>query len=163
MHFPPYHRNKSWQYFFVGIFVGSLIGYLVLLYMYGTMYEELLSRNFQLQEEIIDLREQNDVLLESQEERSGEPTVDEIDIIISNPELMKDDSLIVSQLKTLIKEEISHLIGTEIEIISSSDELLISSIENKAFTLDDMTYHFTITRLTIAPKMKLVVTASILN
>lgn len=163
MHFPPYYKRPEWQRFFIGVLVGGLIGYFVLIYMYGVMYEDLLAENYQLAEEIIDLRQQNKVLLESQEDQDTVLAIEEIEITISNPNVLKNDSLLVSQLKTLIKEEISHLIGTDILIVSSNEELLISAIENKAFTIDDATYHFSITRLTFAPKLGIVVAASTAN
>lgn len=163
MHFPHYHRHPHWQRFFIGVFVGGLIGYFVLLYMYGTMYENLLAENYELQEELIDLRKQNEVLLETQEDQDFLLTIQEIEIIISNSEQVINDSLLVSQLKTLIKEEISHLIGSDILVVSSSDELLISAIENKAFTIDDITYHFSVTRLVVTPRLKIVTEAEIIK
>ncbi|MCM3741163.1 hypothetical protein M3210_12870 [Oceanobacillus luteolus] len=162
MHFPPYYKRPGWQRFFVGMFTGGVIGYFILLYMYGSMYENLLTENYDLQEAIIDLREQNKVLLETQENQDTALSIQEIEIIISNPDIIKD-SLLISQLKTLIKEEISHLIGVEVQVVSASEELLISAIENKAFTIDKVSYHFTVSRLTFAPKLKIVVDANILN
>lgn len=162
MHFPPYYKKKSWQHFFLGVFTGSIIGYLVLLYMYGVMYENLLAENYDLQESIIDLRQQNQVLLENQEDGDSVLTIKEIEIIIENQGVIKD-SLLVSQLKTLMKEEISHLIGVDIHIVSESDELLVSALENKAFTIDDVTYHFTVSRLIFSQKLKIVVEANLLN
>lgn len=163
MHIPPYYKKKTWQMFFIGVFVGGIIGYFVLLYMYSSMYEELLEKNYDLREALIDLREQNEVLLKNQEQQVSELTVKEIEIIIENEELLKNDSLLVSQLKTLIKEEISYLIGTDVLIISASEALLLAAIENKAFSIDNVTYRFTVTRLTISQTLKIVVEASLIN
>lgn len=163
MHIPPYYKKKTWQMFFIGVFVGGIIGYFVLLYMYSSMYEELLEKNYDLREALIDLREQNEVLLKNQEQQVSELTVKEIEIIIENEELLKNDSLLVSKLKTLIKEEISYLIGTDVLIISASEALLLAAIENKAFSIDNVTYRFTVTRLTISQTLKIVVEASLIN
>ncbi|MCF3943349.1 sporulation membrane protein YtrI [Oceanobacillus alkalisoli] len=163
MHFPPYYKRPEWQRFIIGILVGGLVSYFVLIYMYGVMYEELLAENYELREEIIDLRQQNKALLESQENQDTARTIEAIEITISNPNVLKNDSLLVSQLKTLIKEEVSHLIGNDILNVSSSVELLISAIENKAFTIDSVTYHFSITRLIIDSKLIIAVEGKVAN
>lgn len=131
--------------------------------MHGSMYEDLLADNYELQEAIIDLRQQNEVLLETQEDQDKTLTIQEIEVIISDEKDSINDSLLVSQLKTLLKEEISHLVGRDVVIVSASEELLISAIENKAFTIDNITYHFTIARLVISPQLRIVVDAEIIN
>lgn len=163
MHIPPYYKKGSWQRFFSGMLFGGVLAYLILLYMYGTMYEDLIKENLELTEIATDLRNQNEALLQDQSDGNTPLTVQEIEITISNQEILKNDSLLVSQLKSLIKQEINHLIGAEVNIISASDELLISAIENKAFKIDDVTYHFTISRLTIDSKLKIVVETNFLN
>lgn len=163
MHIPPYHKKGSWQRFFSGMLFGGLLAYFILLYMYGVMYEDLIKENLDMTETVSDLRKQNEALLADQSDGNTPRKVSEIEIIISNQEILKNDSLLVSQLKSLIKREINHLIGAEITIISASDELLIAAIENKAFKIDDVTYHFTISRLTIDSKLKIVAVTSLLN
>ena len=163
MHIPPYHKQRSWQRFFVGMLFGGVIAYAILIYMYGVMYEELLEENLQLTEAMNDLEKQNDVLLQDQTDSNAPLTINEIEITIENPEAVKLDSLLVSQLKSLIKQEIGHLIGVEVNIISVSDQLLISAVENKSFKVDDTTYHFTISKLTMAPTLKLTVETKVLN
>jgi hypothetical protein len=162
MHFPPYYRQKSWQRFFIGVFAGGVISYFILVYMYGSMYEDLLAENYELREAIINLRQQNEVLLETQEDHNLILTIQAIEFHIANEKEVIKDSLLASQLKTLMKEEISHLIGRDIDVVSASEELLYSAIENKAFTLDEVTYRFTITRLKLAPEMRIVVEAEIM-
>ena len=163
MHIPPYHKQKSWQRFFVGMFCGGFIAYVILIYMYGVMYEELLEENFQITEAINDLKKKNDVLLQDQTDLNAPLTVKEIEIIIDNPEAVKLDSLLVSQLKSLMKQEIGHLIGVEVNTISASDQLLTSAVENKSFKVDETTYQFTITKLIVASSLKLTVETKVLN
>jgi len=163
MHIPPYHKRKSWQRFFVGLFCGGFIAYFILIYMYGAMYEELLEENFQFNEAMNDLKKQNEVLLQDQTDLNAPLTVNEIEIIIDNPEAVKLDSLLVSQLKGLIKQEIGHLIGVEVNTISESNQLLISAVENKNFKVDETTYQFTISMLIIHSTLKLTVETRLLN
>lgn len=164
MHIPPYHKQKSWQRFLSGMFFGGVIAYFILLYMHGSMYEDLIDENFKIQERVSDLEKQNEVLLEDQSNLEDTLLfVQEIDVFIANREEFKIDRLLDSQLKGLIKEEINHLIGVELTVLTESENLLISAIENKNFKIDDVTYQFSITRLTIAPKLKITVETKSLN
>ncbi|ASK62977.1 hypothetical protein CFK37_12900 [Virgibacillus phasianinus] len=165
MHIPPYYKKKSWQRFLVGTFFGAIIGYCVLLYMYGNMYENLLEQNAELQSQVKELTSQNKALLKDKEDLDQQSkesdTVKAIEITISNGEELKMDRLIVHQLEDLIKEEISHIIGQDVDIVSESDLLLMSTIENKSFRVDDMTYKFTVSKLSITETVKLTMEAEI--
>jgi len=161
MHIPPYHKKAGWQRFFAGVFFGGIIAYFILLYMYGTMYEELIAENLALTSELSDLKLQNQALLSDKEdltEKSQQPlTVSTIEVTIENNEQIKMDLLIEQQLEDMLKEEINHLIGQEIAIVTKSDQLLISTIENKRFTVDEITYFFDVRVLTIATELKIIV------
>ncbi|WP_405102510.1 sporulation membrane protein YtrI [Oceanobacillus sp. FSL H7-0719] len=164
MHIPPYHKQKSWQRFISGMFFGGVIAYFILLYMYGSMYEDLIKENLEIQERVKALEKQNEVLLEDQNNLQDTLLfVQEIEVFIANREDFKIDRLLDSQLKGLIKEEVNHLIGMELTALSESKALLISSIENKNFKMDDATYQFTVTLLTIAPKLEVIVETELLN
>ncbi|WP_339228377.1 sporulation membrane protein YtrI [Oceanobacillus sp. FSL K6-2867] len=167
MHIPPYHKKPSWQLFFTGAFVGGIIAYFILIYMYGTMYEELLGENLELTSQVNDLTEQNQALLKDKEdlsEKSDEPlTVKSITVTIVEGERLKLDRLIEHQLEEMVKEQISHIIGQEIEIINKSDRLLQSTIENKEFTVDDFTYYFEVKKLTITSDLKIDVIPQLSN
>lgn len=163
MHIPPYHKQPTWQRFFVGMLFGAIIAYLILVYMQGAMYEDLILENIKQEELIGDLRSQNDALLQDQDDKSTASTVQEIEITLINPDVLKKNSLLESQLKSLIKQEINHLIGIEITVLSASDELLVSAIENKTFTLDNRSYQFVLKRTTISPTLKLKVETKLLN
>jgi len=165
MHFPRYHQKKSWQRFIFGVIIGAIIAYVIFLFMYGKMYERLLEKNYNLKSHISELESQNEALLEDKkdlDEKTKEPvTVERIEISITNDKQLRLDRLIIHQLEDMIRKEIDHIIGEDIEIIADSDELLIATIENKSFAIDDMTYQFTVKRLTIAPTLKLSLKAKI--
>lgn len=167
MHIPPYHKRKSWQHFFVGVFAGAVIAYCIVLFMYGTMYEQLLANNLELQSQLTEIKSQNDALLQDKKdlnEKSKEPiTVNKIEVIFTNAEQLRLDRLIIHQLEDMIKEEINHIIGQDINIVAESDKLLLSTIENKAFSIDDFTYYFEVLKLTISPDVKISVKAKVYN
>lgn len=160
MHIPPYHKKPTWRHFFAGVFFGSIIGYLVVIYMYGTMYQDLLQENIALTSDVNELRTQNNALLqdrEDQDEELNQPlTVSSIEITIEEPERLRMDLLIQDQLKSVIREEIDHLIGQDIATLDNADQLLYSTIENKGFELDDVTYYFTVQKIAITQVLKIV-------
>ncbi|MFC2948643.1 sporulation membrane protein YtrI [Virgibacillus sediminis] len=167
MHIPPYHRKKTWQRFIVGAVTGAVMAYLVYLYIYGSLYEQLLEENYQLQSELEEVKRHNEALLEDNEEldkKTKTPvTVETIQVKISNGKDLKLDDLILHQLEEMIKEEINHLVGKDLSAIANSDELLISTIENKSFTVDGFTYFFKIEKLLISTDIKLTAEAELSN
>lgn len=167
MHFTPYHKKKSWQRFFFGLFSGALLAYCILIFMYGSMYEKLLKQNYELQSELTELKSQNEALLEDNEsideERKKKLTVERIEITISNAEKLKIDQLSIPQLDEMIKQEIKHIIGKDINTVSDSDQLLQSTIENKVFSIDDFSYYFEVKKLVISQTVKLVLIAKLSN
>ncbi|MDY0408658.1 sporulation membrane protein YtrI [Virgibacillus soli] len=159
MHIPPFYKKVGWQRFFVGVFFGALLSYLVVIFMYGKMYSALVEENMSLQSELSTIQKQNKALTEDNEnldERAKKPwLVQNIYIEILNPDDLKIDKLIEHQLVELAKEEINHLIGQEVRSVSESAELLISTIENKAFKVDDFAYRFNVQKLIIDRQIKI--------
>jgi len=163
IHLPPYHKIPTWQRFFAGVFFGAIIAYIVLLYMYGSMYEDLLIENSELQSQVSELENQNEALLEDREELNEPLTVETIEITITNAEELRMDRLIVHQLEELMKEEINHLVGAEVSNLANSDQLILSTIENKEFAIDDFSYYFDVSLLIIGPRVDLNVEARLTN
>ncbi|MEC5421946.1 hypothetical protein QGM71_00370 [Virgibacillus sp. C22-A2] len=167
MHIPPYHKKETWQRFYAGALIGGIIAYFILIYMYGSMYEKQLEENRELQANVIDLKNQNKALLQDKEdmdEESKKPLlVESIEITITNTQELRLDRLIVHDLEEMLKKEINHIIGQDISIIGNSDTLLISTIENKAFSIDDLTYYFRVKLLTISQTVKITAEAKLGN
>lgn len=167
MHIPPYHKKITWQRFFIGAVFGALISYGIYIYIYGSLYERVLEENLEIQSELTDVKNQNEALLQDKEdldEKSNEPqTVESIEVTITSQDALRLDRLIIHQLEDLIKEEINHLIGQEIATVEESNQLLLSTIENKGFTVDDVTYYFDVSLLVISNTVKLTVETKLTN
>src|SRR5699024_1233702 len=165
MHIPPYHKKMSWQRFFIGLLFGALISYGIVIYMYGQMYEELFQENLCVQPELSEVKTQNESSLktnEDLEEPSKEPiTVESIDMVIENKEELQPDTFTVHKLEDLIKQEIDHLVGQDVYIVSESDELLIAAVENNVYEVDDFSYEFEVSKLTISNHIKITVDAKL--
>jgi len=153
MHIPPYHKQAGWQRFFAGAFFGGLIAYGIFLFMHGVMQEDLLEEHMTLQAETSELRRQNEALLrdnQNLDEKSKEDIkIESIEIEILNVEDMKLDRLLSHQLEELAKEEIDQIIGESVETIAKSDDLLISTIENETYFVDDFSYKLEVKKLSI--------------
>lgn len=153
MHIPPYHKQAGWQRFFAGAFFGGLIAYGIFLFMHGVMQEDLLEEHMALQAETSELRRQNEALLRDNQdldEKSKEDIkIESIEIEILNAEDMKLDRLLSHQLEELVKEEIDQIIGESVETLAESDNLLISTIENDTYHVDDFAYKIEVKKLSI--------------
>lgn len=163
MHIPPYHKKTTWQRFFAGALVGGIIAYIIFIFMYGTMYEDQLKENLELTSQVNDLKNQNEALLKDTENLKAPVTVSVIDITIENAEEISLDSLVVPKLEELVKDEISHITGQSVSIVDEIDQLLISAIENKEYTIDDLRYQFTVRKLTISETVKVFLEAETVN
>lgn len=157
MHIPPYHKKRSYQLFLLGAVTGAIAAYLVLLFMYGKMYERLIYDQLQLQTALTEMEAQHEALLEDQEEREEKSNaiITSIQIEFMNAQELKFDRLITLQIEDLIKRELTDIIGKNIQSVSDSDDLLVTIIENKTFTIDDLSYQFEVKKLAISERVKL--------
>lgn len=159
MHIPPYHKKRCWQCIFIGMFIGAIIAYCIFLFMHGKMYEEIYENNLDLNADVKELKSQNEALLKDKEttdQKAKESmTVDKIEVYMMNSKQLRLDRLIIHQLEEMVKEEINHIIGQDIMVVSDADELLQSTIENKAYKIDDFIYQLEIEKLTISPIVKI--------
>ena len=164
MHIPPYHKQAGWQRFFAGAFFGGLIAYGIFLFMYGVMQEDLLEEHMSLKAEASELRRQNEALLRDNqnldEKSKADIKIESIEIEILNVEDMKLDRLLSHQLEELAKEEIDQIIGESVETIAKSDDLLISTIENETYHVDDFSYKLEVKKLSIYKTVRIAAEAN---
>lgn len=144
MRIPPYYNEPGWQRFFAGMAIGALIGWIIFLFIYGTFQEEQ-SREIEEQEtKIAILEEEKKIWQEDYKKLNKENkkrlTLQEIKIKIENGEKYNLGDFTVFQIEKAVKEDISHLIAKDIESVYNSRELLVKTIENKEFELDDKQY-----------------------
>src|SRR5690625_7243140 len=112
MHVTPYHKKKHWQRFLFGVFIGGIIAYCILIFMYGSMYEKLVKESYDLQAQVTELEQQNEALLQDNkdinEKNKERLTVDQIEIEISNTDELKLDRLSISQIIEIVKNIIKN-------------------------------------------------------
>ncbi|TMN21161.1 sporulation membrane protein YtrI [Lentibacillus cibarius] len=164
MHIPPYYKKSTWQRFLAGAFAGAIIAYLIFVYMFGSMYGDMLEENRELKSEVTELKNRNEALLDDNKDldkkTKEEAKVETIEITVINPNDLPD-RLIIHELENLIKDEIDHIVGKKVSLISESYELMTSTIENKDFTIDDFDIQVTIKKLVITKAVELSVKAEV--
>lgn len=157
MHIPPYHKKRSWQILLIGAFFGAVIAYLLLVFMYGRMYEASLSEQIQLETKVKELTRQNQALMEDKEDlqEKSDPTILSIHLQFLNEKDLHLDRLITHQLEDLLQNELGAVIGREVDSVAENDQLLIDLIENQTFTIDDLSYSFEVKKIAISTKLRL--------
>lgn len=165
MHIPPLHKRPGWQRFLIGTVVGAFVAYIILLFMYGTIYEQIVQENSELRASNKELTKYNSALLEDQEEseeiESKPYTIERIQLVIENEQELRLDRLATHQLEELILDEIDLIIGKSVQSTAESNELLIATIENKSFKIDDFTYTFKVSKFILYSTVKITLHASL--
>lgn len=165
MHIPPVYKRPSWQRFLIGVVVGVVVAYVIMLFMYGTIYEQIVQENSELRASNKELTNFNDALLEDKEEaeeQESKPyTIEQIDIMIENEKELRLDRLATHQLEELITDEIDLIIGKSVSSTAENNELLIAAIENKTFKIDGFSYSFEVSRFILYSTAKITLKATI--
>lgn len=165
MRIPSERQVRKWNHFLTGMIFGAIIAYILFIFMNGQLYEQLLSESYELQAELSELEKQYELLEQDKEdldERAKQAiTVEKMTIEILNEEDLRLDRLASHQMVEQIKENAEHLLGKDINVAEQSSELLITTIENKQLTIDEITYDVTVDRLIIAPHLKLKITVQV--
>ncbi len=165
MHIPPVYKRPSWQRFLIGVVVGVVVAYVIMLFMYGTIYEQIVQENSELRASNKELTNFNDALLEDKEEaeeQESKPyTIEQIDIMIENEKELRLDRLATHQLEELITDEIDLIIGKSVSSTAENNELLIAAIENKTFKIDGFSYSFEVSRFILYSTAKITLKATL--
>ncbi|MUV39333.1 Sporulation membrane protein YtrI [Lentibacillus sp. JNUCC-1] len=159
MYVPPQLKKIHWQHAFIGVVFGGIIAYGIVMFMYGTMYEDLMEENLRLKAQITDLNAKNKSLKQDQEDKEEENKqhleVQTISVKFSNSQQLRLDRLTTYQLEELVKAEIDHLIGHNLETVGENANLVVSTIENKTYHVDDVDYFFEVDRIILSQKLSL--------
>lgn len=157
MHIPPYHLKRNWQIFALGLLAGSILAYVIFIYMFGKLYGETITSLTELETEIQGLQRQNETLLQDKEKLQQEQqiTVQTIEISFTNSKQFRFDRLTTHQLNSLIKDELQDIIGKDVKSVAENSELMINLIEKSTYTIDDISYVFTIKKLIISDNVSL--------
>lgn len=156
---PPYYKQTVWQRFFAGVFIGAVIGWCVFIYIYGEMQEKQVNLIIEQQSKIRDLENQVEIWKkdnqELNEKNQKKLMIEEIHVSFTNDKLLKLDSLIKHTLHETTKEELKDLIKKDIETVSKNKELVIKTIENKVFKIENQRYQLKVEQLYLTTKLEI--------
>ncbi|WP_258871304.1 hypothetical protein, partial [Halobacillus trueperi] len=98
-----------------------------------------------------------ETLLNNQDQGSeGTPmSVKEISVVFTNAKKLEIDLLTQHQLDALVKDQLVTVSGKDVSIVADQVDLIISTIENKNYVVDDFTYELKVTRLIVSETMNL--------
>ncbi|PEJ57872.1 MULTISPECIES: sporulation membrane protein YtrI [unclassified Bacillus (in: firmicutes)] len=138
---PPERLSHAWAKFFVGIFFGFIISWLVFIYMYGVTEEEQVKQISELKMLNNEYLRDKNILIENTERLNKENkrnlTVQEIKVTILNSKQYNLNLFTQNQIISDVKNDLSHLLTQDIKSVSQNRELLRRAIENKVYIKDD--------------------------
>ncbi|MFD2639858.1 sporulation membrane protein YtrI [Piscibacillus salipiscarius] len=157
MHIPPYYKKPKWQAFFVGIIVGTMVGYLFFLYIYGEHTERWIEENLTLRKELRNLEQDYELLKKDTDDLSKQSEqllrIKDVEIELLNIDQLKLDRFTTLRLTALIEDEIGAVVGNNISSVSEQRDLLVRTIENKTFKVNQIQYQVKVIYLTIGPTL----------
>ncbi|PKR79277.1 hypothetical protein CEY16_05925 [Halalkalibacillus sediminis] len=157
MHFPPYYKKKTWQAFFIGIFAGTIIGYMIFIYMYGVHTERWIEENLTLRNELSEVQNENELLKQDKDDLSEENekkfTIQKVEIEWLNATELKLDRITLLRLNEKVQAQVQPVIGRSIQSVHDQKELLIRTIENKTYPLNDINYQMEVVHMTLSTTM----------
>lgn len=138
---PPERLSHAWAKFFVGIFFGFIISWLVFIYFYGVTEEEQVKQISELKMLNKDYLRDKNIFVENMErlnkENKRKLTVQDIKVSIINYNQYNLNKFTQHQLVEDVKNDLSHLLTQDIKSVSQNRELLRRAIENKVYIKDD--------------------------
>lgn len=166
MRIPPYYKQASWQRFFAGVVIGMLIGWFFFIYLFGNAYDRLII-DYKKQEATIKEQEEKIQFLRSdQEEKNKENerklTIQEIKVFFNNEKDLKLNELTLHELRSSIESELTAIRKQNIATVASSRHLLIQTLENKIFTVNDKKYQIIVKELYLFTTLELYVDIQII-
>src|SRR5699024_654813 len=125
MQIPPFYKYKSYQIFILGALSGAIIAYIVLLYMHGKMYENVIVEQIELKMEIKKIRKQKEILIDDEEEMEAQAdaTVKGNKIKFENEKKLKFDRHSTLQIENMVKNELENVSEKTSQSVSESDDL----------------------------------------
>ncbi|WP_416151485.1 sporulation membrane protein YtrI [Salipaludibacillus sp. HK11] len=159
MRIPTLYRDKSWQRFFAGFFIGLLFGWMFFLYHFGTVHEKLVLKIGDQQTEIEKHENTIEILREDQDEQNEENqkmlTVQDIRIDFINEGDIKLSELTLHDLRAAVESELEEVRNKDIETVANSSNFIYKTVENKVFIINDKRYQLKVEQLFLFTTLKM--------
>ena len=151
MRIPPLYQKPTWQRFFVGVVIGSLISWFVFLYMYGVLQEKQINK-IHKQNSIIHEMSNKIGIWEKDYNRLNEEVekkllIEDVKVVVLNGKQYHLELLSVAEAEELIEDDLTSLIAKEVETVYTSKNLLKKSIENKIIEINKKRYRLEVVEI----------------
>src|SRR5699024_12274279 len=105
---------------------------------------------------ISEIERHNKAFIEDKDDLEEKTSPDVLSVYIEfmNSEKLHLDKLITHQLEYLIKHDLDPVIGKNVESIMENDQLVIDRIEDKTYTIDDLSYRIDVKKISITKTIK---------
>ncbi|TSB48603.1 hypothetical protein FN960_00360 [Alkalicoccobacillus porphyridii] len=151
MRMPSNITRPGWLRFFAGIIIGSILGWTFFLFQYGQIYENLIVTRIQQDLKIETLQERIEQLVSQQkvqnEENLKKLTIQQVEVHFTNENDLNLDQLTTYEIRQNVLSELAYLERKDIESVHNTKELMIRTIENKIFLIEDKRYRVQISEL----------------
>ena len=144
MRIPPFYKSPACQRFLAGAFIGAIISWFIFLFIFGELQEKQLKLIYKQEQTIKDLNDKLEIWKQDYEtlnkKNQKKLKVQEISIHFTNEDELKIDSFTKLNLEEGVKEELKNIMNKNIESVAENKELIIKTIENKTFKIDNQKY-----------------------
>jgi len=152
MRIPTFQKMQRWQLFFSGVALGTIIGWLLFLLLFGIMHERHLNIITEQKTEIKELRDQIEIFQKDiekiNEQNEKQLLIKKIELHLVNKETMKLNEMEAFELENMAVQYLNQLLlNKQIETVSKNKELLISALENKQFKIEKQRYQLKVNQL----------------
>jgi hypothetical protein len=151
MRMPSNISRPGWLRFFAGIMIGAILGWTFFLFQYGQIYENLIVTRIQQDLKIESQQERIEQLVSEQsaqnEENQKKLTIQQINVHFTSENERELDQLTTYEIRQQVLSELAYLERKDIESVHNTKELMIRTIENKVFSVDDKRYRVQINEL----------------
>lgn len=167
MRIPPFYQLRSWQRFLAGVLVGTIMGWLVFLFMFGHVQDKQINLIMEQEVKIRDL-ENEKAIWQKDYEKFNEETkkkliIEEIKIIFTNEKKLMLNEFTKFNLKEAIKQDINSLIKLDIETVAKNNQLIINTIQNKVITIEGQKYRMKVEQIHLFTRLDLYLKVELLN
>ncbi|ARI76811.1 sporulation membrane protein YtrI [Halobacillus mangrovi] len=152
MHIPPYYQRSEWKRFFAGLAFGAIIGYLFFLFIHGQLQEQYTKEHIELSSKLNEVEDKYEALLKNQQNGSDTKplSVTDIKVAYTNAKKLEVDLLTQHQLTSMVKDQLSSIPGKDLVTVASQSDLIVTTIENKNYVVDDLSYELKVSKLIIS-------------
>ncbi|HEU5138627.1 MAG TPA: sporulation membrane protein YtrI [Bacillales bacterium] len=158
MRIPQHYHSPGWQRFIVGFLLGAVIGWVFFITLYGQAQEDQINLINKQKDKIAELQDEKDIWLddvkEENEKLEKKLTVQDIQVKFVNKKESELGDTALSTLNRDVEKQLSSLLTKDLETVGGNSEILIQSIENKTFEIEDNKYHLEVQTLIITSVIK---------